>query len=497
MSMTETDTSLLVGDPQAPPVDEPGGLDTVQTLQRATQDASTQMEGLIAQAAAENRDLTEDEADLLAKLKESHDTASSQLATLTDLHERSLANAQAFETLKMKPAAPVLPRQTVPYGEGVTHEPDMYLPSLERGSEDPDFLRDVLIATGGATVAGDAAAAGERLRRHQTYEHKRDNTTAGYPGFVVPRYAGVGAINEAAVAGRPVANAIGSMPLPRNKEIRIPTETTTPSAAVQATQHATVSETDQVTSEEVLPVVTIAGQQQVSFQAVDLGSGVDQFIFRSLARQVATNLDKQIMVGTGQNGQLSGLSLATGVIASGNLIDKDQSSPQAHHVYQQLMALGQKVQVARFAGPDMFIMHPRRWWFLAGGIDGDNRPTFQAMTSTAVNVVMDGGSSTAPMYGNTGANVQGVPVVTTGHIATNSGAGSEDYVFALNRDDYALYESPVQTVQAYADGGAANAVTTGANTLTHTLVMYKYIAGALVNDKGAARLEGTVVSTTL
>lgn len=456
-------------------------------LDAATDAAKTAMGAALDSAAAQNRDLTDGENHALGRLKAGIDGAADTARQLEqhDIHQRSLANAQAFERLGMKPATP-----TLPYGEGVQgREPDMYRPSVERGSEDPSFLADVL-----AQASGDHDAA-ERIRRHQVFEHQRDNTLANFPGVAVPRYLGGAGLNEKGTEGRPVADAIGSMPLMNRRQLRIPRETTTPTVAVQTAENANVDETDMATDELELDVATIAGSQQVSFQAADFGDA-DRWIIASLMRQVDEGLDKQILVGTGSDGQFDGLSLDA-TIPTGSRVDKDQSSATAAHVREQIGKLMQLVHVNRGHSANLIIMHPRRYWFFAARHDVDNLPgaEFGARSFPAW-IDLPARQPDMPV-GATGASMFGVPVVASGHIATTSGAGSEDYVFALRTADYALYEAPTMTVRGFANGTAANAASTGINTLTHTLVVYKYAAGGLVNSAGAARLEGTVVSTEL
>jgi HK97 family phage major capsid protein len=88
--------------------------------------------------------------------------------------------------------------------------------------------------------------------------------------------------------------------------------TTGSSTAVQATQNSAVSETDVDDTLLTIDVRTIAGQQDISRQAIERGTGIDQFVAQDLIRSWHTTLDNQIINGNGESGTILGLKNAGG-----------------------------------------------------------------------------------------------------------------------------------------------------------------------------------------
>jgi hypothetical protein len=161
------------------------------------------------------------------------------------------------------------------------------------------FVSDVLRAQ----VNGDATAwqrlaahmAEERAERGQYLERAAgDLLTSGIGGISVPQYL-VDLTGEAAAARRPLADACQHHPLPdTGMTVTIPVFTTATSAALQATQLATVSGTSAAVTDLVMNVQTAAGFQQVSRQAVDR-SRVDEFVLRDLIARYNTVLDSTLI----------------------------------------------------------------------------------------------------------------------------------------------------------------------------------------------------------
>src|SRR6266536_3393847 len=144
------------------------------------------------------------------------------------------------------------------------------------------FLADVARAQ----VMGDASAW-SRLARHAQEERVER------PGL--QERAAVDLTGPAVAARRPLADNMTRHPLPaEGMSFVVPTITTATSAALQATQLTGVSATSLAETDVSVPVLTAAGQQNVSRQAVER-SRIDQFVMSDLMARVATVMDSTLI----------------------------------------------------------------------------------------------------------------------------------------------------------------------------------------------------------
>ena len=253
-----------------------------------------------------------------------------------------------------------------------------------------------------------------------------------------------------------------ALPLPADGlTINISRVTTGSSAAVQAAENDAVSETDIDDTLLTADVRTIAAGQQISRQAIERGTGVDSLIAADMMGAMATTLDNQLLNGSGSSGQLLGLSNLGGV----NAVTYTDASPTATELYSKIVDAIQQVNSNRYAGADLVVMHPRRLAFLQAGVDGSNRPLVVPTQNVPQNAM---GIGPVAGYGNTGASIAGVPVVTDANVATNLGTGTnQDEIYVLRRADMLLFEDAGSPAMVRMDQ------TAGLN-LTVTLVAYQY-----------------------
>jgi HK97 family phage major capsid protein len=229
-------------------------------------------------------------------------------------------------------------------------------------------------------------SARERIERHRREAEvegigsgitKRAGTTGGFQGLVPPQYL----IDEAALvarAGRPTANSVRHLPLPETgMSLIIPKGTTGVTEAIQATENASVSNTDQVWSNVTVPVVTIAGQQDISRQSLERAVGIDQLIFQDLQAAYNVALDVQVLQGTGSSGQMLGILNTSGV----NQATAFGAAATTATFYSKLAGQINAVETTRFMAPDVIIMHPRRWNWLIAQLDSSSRPLVVPNTS--------------------------------------------------------------------------------------------------------------------
>lgn len=343
-----------------------------------------------------------------------------------------------------------------------------------------------------AEYAGDYSAR-ERLDQHRREAMvegemtQRAGTTTGFAGLVPPVYL-PDDYALLARAGRPIANSVRHLDLPpEGMSIIIPRGTTGASAAIQASENATVSNTDEVWTNVTVPVVTIAGQQVVSRQSLERGQGIDDIIFADLYAAYNVALDAQVISGTGSSGQALGILNTSGV----NQATAFGAAATASTYY--LKGAGQlaAVETSRFMAPDVIFMHPRRWAWLVGQVDSQGRPLVVPNMNGPFNSLALG-----DIPKDTPASVPvgwqyGLPVITDASIPTNLGTGTlEDVVIVARWEDLYLWEN--------GDGAPFQLrfeQTAGPN-LSVTLVAYNYAAFTAGRYPAAVGLVGGNAGTS-
>ena len=214
-------------------------------------------------AAAEARDdsaLTDAET---IQFSEARSAVAAADADLAQLQERE-AELVALEEARAAADA-VAARFPAPNGSPeirVGAEPVVY-----RDGGEYSFLQDAYRSEFG----GDWQAR-ERLERHQRAAlETRDVGTSAFGALVPPQYL-VDMFAPIARAGRPIANSVRRLPLPAGgMTFNIPRGTTGTTTAVQAAENDAVSETNFDETTLAVSLQTIAGQQDVSRQALERG----------------------------------------------------------------------------------------------------------------------------------------------------------------------------------------------------------------------------------
>jgi HK97 family phage major capsid protein len=345
--------------------------------------------------------------------------------------------------------------------------------------------------------------ASERLQRHMKEveveeravlerlgREERATTTGSFAGLVIPQYLP----ELAALAlrnGRPVANVVRHMQLPaQGLSIVIQRATTGVSAAVQATENTAVSSTDEVWADLTIPVRTIAGQQDVSRQSLERGYSVDELIYLDLAKAYAAALDTQVINGSGSSGQMLGILNTAGIGAATAF----GAAPGPANFNLKVAGANTAVYSAgQGLGPDILVMHPRRWGWLTGLVDSTNRPIVTANTLNnfnAIGVGTIGGDAFADASTPiAGVHSSGLPVLLDLNIPTTVGTNSEDIVLSLDSDELILWEDgdgmPRQLSFEQTTGGS----------LTTKLVVYGYAAFTAGRYPAASAKVGGLDST--
>ncbi len=323
----------------------------------------------------------------------------------------------------------------------------------------------------------------ERLARHARETEvegeltERAMTTGGFAGLVVPQYL-VDMYALILRTGRPVANLVQGMPLPdQGMQLIIPRGTTGATAASQATENSSVSSTDEVWANLTVPVVTIAGQQDVSRQSLERGTpGIDELIYLDLGAAYHAELDRQVLNGSGASNQMLGILGTSGINAS---------TAYGVALTPGLFGLKTAGGIAAIAGagtrvvPNLIVQHPRRWGWLNGQSDSTGRPLVVPGVGGPMNVLAlnsspgaysgDGDPTSTGTVESVGS-LQGLPLVTDANVPTNMGTLNEDVEIVMDRRHAILWED--------GDGQPRQLrfEQTLGNQLTVKLVIYGYAA---------------------
>ncbi len=353
------------------------------------------------------------------------------------------------------------------------NEPDMY-----RNGGEHSFIADAW-----ASRQGDYKAQ-ERLNNHQEHE-ARDIGTGAFTGLVVPQYL-IDEYAPIARSGAAVYNAIPKKPLPAyGMKVEVSRITTGSEAAVQASQNSAVQETNIDDTLLTVNVDTIAGQQDVSRQALERGGqpgfSIENIVFADLVAAYYSKLDSLMLEGSGSSGQPLGIRNVSGQ----NTVTYTDATPTVAEAFPKLADAVQKVNANRFAPATAIIMHPRRWGFFTAGVDGNSRPLVLPAGNNPDNAM---GIGDAAKYGNVVGNLLGLPVITDANVTTSDGGGNDqDQIYVVKADDHILFEDNLFQLKFEE---------TNAGSLTTKMVVYGYSAFASGRyPAGMTKIQGTGLIT--
>jgi HK97 family phage major capsid protein len=409
----------------------------------------SEMDAVLEAVASENRtDLTEEETTKVDGLVAESRSLDEKIEKLT---AQAQADAKAAEA-RSAVVEVAMPKASITTGRSErTYRPDA-------GSS---FVRDAF----NAQVKNDFVAQ-ERLARHMKEEEieRRDVDTSNFAGLVIPQYL-VDLAAPLARAGRPTADfATNKMSLPvSGLSLEISRMTTGTSTAIQETQNTAVSETDADDTLLSIPVRTIAGQQDLSRQAIERGTGIDTFVIADLIRSWHTTLDAQVLNGSGSNGEFTGIRNA-----GGNAVTFTSTAPTVALLFPKLADALQKIQSNVFTTPTHWIMHPRRLAFLLAGVDTANRPLVVPAAGGPMNAVSSGAG--VAQYANSGYQLLGLPIITDANVGTTYGAATnQDEIYLVDSREMHLWEQPGSPFSLRYDA-------TAPGSLTIKTVVYGYSA---------------------
>ena len=433
------------------------------------------VETTLNRAADETRDLTEAEDKNIGDLTK---RAKDLDARIADLREIQIANLEAAKLRAEVASTPDKPEASAVNRIEVKSEPLTY----RADAKEVSFFQDAYAAQ----FLNDPAAAG-RLARHQDEMRVelRDIGSSNFAGLVVPQYL-TGLAAPFLRAGRNTCDVARQAPLPTSGlTVNISRVTTGSSVAAQNGDNGAVTEADPDDTLLTVNVRTYAGMVDVSRQAIERGTGVEQLLAADLVSAYNTALNSAVINGAGTSGTHLGILQTTGI----GDVDIDDGTPTGYETFQQIIKAIGTVTAARFKSPDVIIMHPRRWAYISGSLDSSNRPLAGVEGATATNVVALGNPGA---YGQAAGTIAGIPVVVDAGIPTNLGAGTnEDNIIVACREDLLLWEGAGQPLMIRYDS-------VGSGTLTVRMVVFGYSAFTAGRyPAGICKIQGTLLSATL
>jgi hypothetical protein len=336
--------------------------------------------------------------------------------------------------------------------------------------------------------------AEQRLVRHMAEERversqymQRAAGTGAFAGLTVPQY--LTDLYAPAVANlRPFADVCNHHDLPPDgMTVNISRITTATSVALQATENSAVSETNIDDTLLTENIQTAAGQQTLSRQAIDRGTGVEGIVIDDLFRRYASTLDSTLI-----------LQATTGLKAVASTQTYTDASPTTPKIYSQIIGGAATVEgtMLGFAQPDIAVMHSRRWYSMLSAV-GPNWPMIYT-PSSAPPATSTGNNNNIP-YGKgiRGVLQNGLSICVDNNVETNLGAGTnQDQIYIVPSQECHLWEDPQAPVFIRAEQPAA------AN-LGVLLVLYGYFAysfrryatGAMVKIDGTGLITPTFLGT--
>jgi hypothetical protein len=359
-------------------------------------------------AEADARGLTVEEDALIATSLRSAAELDDTIKQHQDLEARK---AQAAEVRKETSVASAI----------VKSEARTYSPQAQTS-----FLADAYMAQ-----FNNDYAAKERLARHMQEEkvERRDVTSANFAGLLVPQFL-TDLAAPFARAGRPFLDAARKHQLPAEGLTISISKVTTGSATAVQTEGAAVQETNMDDTKLDISVVTVAGQQNVSRQSIERGTNIDSLVMADLVSAYHTNLDSLFVT-------TSATSLTNTIT---QVITYTDASPTVAEMYPKIVDGIQRIQTNFFGGPNFILMHPRRLGFFLAAVDDQKRPLAVPVPNFNGQPAFASGNG-APIYGNSGYTMLGLPIITDANVTTTNGVGTnEDVIIIGNTQEAHLWE---------------------------------------------------------
>jgi hypothetical protein len=293
-----------------------------------------------------------------------------------------------------------------------------------------EFLEDVV----SQFVLGDLEASA-RLGRHIQEERvergqymTRAVGTGAFAGLTVPQYL-TEMYAPAIAARRPFADICSKHDLPaQGMTVNISRITTASSVDLQANENDAVNETNMDDTLLTENVQTAAGQQTISRQALDRGTGIEDVTMRDLQRRYASKLDSTLLN-----------QATTGLAALGVANAYTDASPTPAELWPKILSAmsGSEAAFLGEAAPDYVVMNSRRWYWMQSQVSS----SWPFLAQPGI-PNQSGGVNLATRYdgGVRGVLPNGSLVVCDANVTTTAGAGTEDEIYVVASEECHLWE---------------------------------------------------------
>jgi hypothetical protein len=294
------------------------------------------------------------------------------------------------------------------------------------------FIRDVV-----AQFLNRDLESEQRLNRHMQEERvergqylQRAAGTGAFAGLVVPQY--LTEMYAPALSNlSPFADICNTHDLPDSgMTVNISRITTATSVALQASENTSVSNTDIDDTLLTENIQTAAGQQTLSRQAIERGTGVESVVMDDLFRRYAATKDSTLL-----NQATTGLDAVASTTA-GAYVD---ASPTAAEMWPKLLGAASAVETALLGlgAPRVAVMHPRRWYWMQSQLS-TAWPAFGQPGISGNRLGENNGNEYGTGY--RGTLPSGLAVVTDANITTSAGGGTEDRIYIVDPAECHLWE---------------------------------------------------------
>ena len=285
-------------------------------------------------------------------------------------------------------------------------------------------------------------ASAERLRRHAVDVSTAPEYRAamsridGQGGYFTPPAWLMSQYVELARAGRAYANLTTQQALPGGTDsLNIPKILTGTSTGIQTADNQNITASSATDTSVSAPVQTIAGYQDIALQSLDQSPlNFDEVLFRDLIADYATQVDKQVIFGSGTSGQVVGVRSTAGI----ETVTADTATVTS--LYAKLADAVQRIHSLRFAPPTVIVMHPRRWAYFLAAVDNAGRPLVTPQGPGQNAIATLGAVAAEQVVGY----MHGLPVVTDPSMPTTVNT-TQDVIHVLRASDLWLFESPLRT----------------------------------------------------
>ena len=398
---------------------------------RASRDQARRDIDAIGVKISQLRDLETEEADYVARSRQTHPAGQP---------------VDAAGTAVELPAGPSN-RAAVAYDQAarIGNEERTY----HRGND--QWGRQFLIDVCRSSMYHDPASAA-RLARHMAEERVErvaammeraagDTNTGNWAGLTVPQYL-TDMYAPVARALRPLADICNRHPLPeQGMALDISRITTGTATGLQSSELTAVTGQSADDTLLTIPVQTAAGFQNVSRQAIDRGTGIEDVLMQDLFAALGTNLDNTLIT-----------QATTGLSAVAQSTAYTDTTPTAAEMYPKIMGAAAGVEANMLARgyPTHAVMHSRRWYWLASQMTSTwpfiNQVGFQAQSAGQAE------PGSAYNRGVRGRLPIGLDVVVDNNIPTNLGVGTnEDELYVIPAMEAHFWEDPAAPVFIRAD----------------------------------------------